>query len=245
MHRGIALTLLLTGALAGWSAPAHAEGPDSIVLRGPVLHGVLLEVRPHVLVRIRLDDGDEMTVPWSEVVAIRHAGADPPSLALAPRPEPPARPRHWYGWQTLLVDAGSLALAPLGVGIVTYALGPPVVHAAHGRAGAMLGSLLLRVGLPIVLAVGGAELGSATSIPNPNANTIAPGPVEGGLAGLVLGVVGAVAIDASVFAWEPGRGREPAKAAGMTPQLMVLPGFVPTGEAEHGRGGWLGVGGTF
>src|SRR6185436_18594378 len=61
-------------------------------------------------------------------------------------------PQRWYGWQTLLVDAGALSLVITGViiaedshrteeigmgmvigGVIGGLAGPPLVHAAHGK----------------------------------------------------------------------------------------------------------------
>jgi len=59
--------------------------------------------------------------------------------------------KHWYGWQTLLVDLGSVLTIPLGgVGLAGYALGAPIVHLAHGQVGRGVGSLGLRLALPLV-----------------------------------------------------------------------------------------------
>lgn len=73
--------------------------------------------------------------------------------------------RTWYGWQTLTVDAGALAI--LGVtqalahdstssypesarwaGLGTYVFGAPLVHAGHGNWGAAAASFSLRT-LPV------------------------------------------------------------------------------------------------
>ena len=70
---------------------------------------------------------------------------------------------QWYGWQTLISDAASLTLLVAGgktddldtrAGLVTasvgtFALGPPIIHWAHGQPLRSLGSLALRVGPPI------------------------------------------------------------------------------------------------
>lgn len=70
--------------------------------------------------------------------------------------EPPPRfgPPYWYGWQVNVVDAASLPILvttsderPLQtwVWLGVYALGGPVVHAAHGRGWRALGSFGMRV----------------------------------------------------------------------------------------------------
>jgi hypothetical protein len=83
----------------------------------------------------------------------------PPDVA----PQAPAK--RWYGWQTMAVDGLALGLTVTGltselpaltsVGLGTYALGPPVVHAAHGKVGTGLASFGIRVLAP----VGGGALG--------------------------------------------------------------------------------------
>ena len=247
MRRGILVASLFGAALLGVPSVAHASGPDVVQVRGRTFRGTVVETRPGVLVRIRFNDGDEVTVLWSEVVTIDGA-SPPPAIPIKPGPKlaQPDLPRHWYGWQTLLVDAGSLVLMPLaGVGIVTYAVGPSIVHAAHGRAGAALGSILLRVSMPLVLAVVGVGIGGAATPSNQNYNGVAPAPILGGLTGLVLGVLGAMAIDGAVFAWEPVKPSPAAAGSRASSSVIVAPKISLTGDAEHGHAGWMGIGGTF
>jgi hypothetical protein len=245
MRPSIAATALLGCALLGMASVAHASGSDVVQVKGRTFRGTVVATRPGVLVRIRLDDGTEVTAPWSEVVTIDGEPL-PPATAPKPGPKPATElPRHWYGWQTLLVDAGSLALMPLaGAGIVTYAVGPAIVHAAHGRAGPALASILLRTSMPLLLGVFGVALADPAPS-NPPSNGIAAGPIFGGLAGLVLGALGAMAIDDAVLAWEPGKVPTPATGSGASPGVMMVPKITLTGDAEHGRAGWVGIGGTF
>jgi hypothetical protein len=111
---------------------------------------------------------------------------------------------RWYGWQTLSVDAlavgGLLFAGALGgreVPLVTasagiYALGPPVVHLAHGHPWKGLASLGLRVGAPAL----GYALGRA-----------AGGDASGAaFAGAFLGGMGATATDAAFLAWDRWQG---------------------------------------
>lgn len=246
MRPSIAASALLGSALLGMPSVAHASGSDVVQVKGRTFRGTVVETRPGVLVRLRLDDGTEVTAPWSEVVTIDGEPL-PPATAAKPGPKPAVTelPRHWYGWQTLLVDAGSLALMPLaGVGIVTYAVGPSIVHAAHGRAGPALGSILLRTSMPLLLAVFGVALADATPSNRPS-NGIAVGPIFGGLTGLVMGVLAAMAIDDAVLAWEPGKVSSPATGSAAPPSVMVVPKITLTGDAEHGHAGWVGIGGSF
>jgi hypothetical protein len=111
--------------------------------------------------------------------------------------------KHWYGWQTLLVDAVSIAAMPAaGVGFGGYLLGAPIVHATHDRWGIAAASLGLRVALPVAGAIAGLKF--ANCAPQ-MANT------EGGdwcgvgeaIVGVGLGMLTAIAIDAAVFSYEP------------------------------------------
>lgn len=136
------------------------------------------------------------------------------STLLAPAPEPEAAPR-WYGNQVLLADGTALALVLAGAvaggagndtvglalaygGLATYALGGPIVHLAHDRPGAALGSLSLRVGLPAVSGLMGMAI---------EQQSCHPGQWFCGLGGMMLGglvgMAGAVAIDAAALAYAP------------------------------------------
>lgn len=125
------------------------------------------------------------------------------SAPLTTQPDVPPE-RRWYGGQTLAVDGimltsglllGSSGLAPLaGISILGYFAGGPMVHGAHDRGWAALGSFGLRLGGPLAgVAIAGA---------------IAPG-AAGGLGcnemcvgGLVAGYLGAVLLDAAALSWE-------------------------------------------
>jgi hypothetical protein len=118
-------------------------------------------------------------------------------------------PRHvqrWYGWQTLLTDGGALVLLATGAqsndpnstileaSLATYVLGGPVVHLAHGRLAPAGTSLLLRIGLPmgglgLGLFAGGCSLDACSS----------PGTL---VAGMAVGVISAIAVDAGVLSYE-------------------------------------------
>src|SRR5262249_8781630 len=84
--------------------------------------------------------------------------------------QPPEADDRWYGWQILAADAGVFALAgvtnrpevALGWG-ATGAL----VHGAHGNPGRALGSVLLRVALPIAGFAIGAAIGEERCRSNP------------------------------------------------------------------------------
>jgi hypothetical protein len=148
-------------------------------------------------------------VPGEPVGRAAEVGAAPRGAA---NPEPlgerasTAQRRHWYGWQTLLVDggvlvgtlaissggrSGSLALPVITTGFI---VGGPIVHAAHGQATSALGSLVLRASGPLLIA---AAFASDT--------TSGGGGYAAPLGLLVLGVLAipaAIAIDSAVIARE-------------------------------------------
>jgi hypothetical protein len=79
----------------------------------------------------------------------------------------PPRPKtHWYGWQTLMMDAIAVGMSAfanasnkpnLGVqlaGSGMFALGGPLVHVAHRAPGKAVGSLLLRASGPALMTYG-------------------------------------------------------------------------------------------
>lgn len=172
-----------------------------------------------------------------------HSEEDPPTAA-APPATPPAAPvapvprttrTKWYGRETLIVDGVSAGVFALGVGvawsaqgegmllfplagIVSYGIGAPIVHTTHGNVGRAAASLALRVALPTI----GTELTS----PRPDDSV-----------GLVIGVASAVALDASVFAFETVEETPPARsvrAINLSPVASINP-----------RGSFFGVGGAF
>ena len=87
---------------------------------------------------------------------------EPPRLSL----ESERNISPWYGWQTLLVDAGSLTLflaEPTGsagtvFGLIGLAVGAPIVHWAHDHGGEAGLSLALRVVSMVVVVLGGFVL---------------------------------------------------------------------------------------
>jgi hypothetical protein len=198
--------------------------------------------------------------------AVRSAHADPPAPAPPPAidpadrlpgdaPPPKAAPppeTHiaWYGYETLLTDtlSGAVAIVATSNGgsasvgflaALAYLAGGPIVHAETGqplRAGISLG---LRVALPLL----GAAIGvAAHSRPQPPSCCYPPDPDWGGLAaaaeGFMVGVGAAAVLDAAALAYKhvPDEPPAPRKAAvSVSPQVSVDP-----------RGGVrAGIGGTF
>ena len=153
---------------------------------------------------------------------------DAPQAREAPdAPQAPEAPRtSWYGWQTLVADAGVIALwsaayavddAKYGSsskqgyevgtnllvasGVAVYFLGGPAIHWAHGHGRKGLGSLGLRVGLPLGGLIAGALLGTVAC--GSSDNEIVPCPVAIGALGFMGGAVAAPIVDAAVVAREP------------------------------------------
>ena len=145
-----------------------------------------------------------------------------------------SQPHRWYGAPILLADGlayGSIGLAagvqetsgvtlPLGIG--TFILAGPIVHAAHRRWGRMGLSLAARTALPfagLVVGAGGCTGG---------------GDCASGLIGLtVLGMVAASIVDASALAYEP-----------ITPPASARPTVQPALSLARDRL-WLGASGMF
>lgn len=154
--------------------------------------------------------------------------------ALAPK-------RTWYGWQTLAVDGASLSAVLVGaaldrrdsgpdggvvtaLGLLGYELAPGIVHFVHRNPGRGFASFGVRLGMPLAGAVLGASL--ASNCDGYNCEE------DGAAVGLLLGMAGAIAIDASVFAYDDRR----PQATRATPRV------VPLASLQPGRA-WLGLGG--
>lgn len=113
--------------------------------------------------------------------------------------------KHWYGWQTLIADGASLIVVPLGAAaagspevaagafIGGYLLAAPIIHFAHGRPGIGAASLGLRLGMPLLGLAAGALADDCGG-----GDFCAVGPAIG----MALGMLGAVALDASLLAYE-------------------------------------------
>ncbi len=146
------------------------------------------------------------------------AGAAPPGLTpVAPAPEPQSPAIDYtdcYRGQTLGADGiavGLVVLAAVNAGtngrstntvsmlelaLATYAIGGPLVHLLHDRPGHAAGSLALRVGAPVVLALAGGFLGSLQS----SCDYCSSDSSGGAALGAVLGVITASVLDATILA---------------------------------------------
>lgn len=134
--------------------------------------------------------------------------------------------KEWYGWQTLICDGASVVTAPIGVGIGGYLLCAPIVHFAHGQPLAGIGSLGLRLGAPLGLAIAGGVLERGVSSGGTGRG------YAGAAVGFVLGIATAITLDAALLARKEVKNTE------------KKPTIVPTGNAQSGRIE-LGVAGTF
>jgi hypothetical protein len=116
--------------------------------------------------------------------------------------------REWYGYYNLSADTAAFGALAYGLSrpydndageglawtsLFIYGAGGPIIHWAHGNVGTGFASMGMRVGGPIVLAFAGCALDS---------NKSEFGCLAGGALGALLGVVGAVVVDASVLAYK-------------------------------------------
>lgn len=202
--------------------------------------------------------------------------SDPSSPAAPSAAVEPHRPTHWYGYQTLAMDGAALAFAipgmmgssgaGQGLGIasgLTYTLGAPIVHFAHGHVDKGFADIGLRLGLPALLGFVGGLIGEASYTPASCDETkqsfcgldhsfgqlgaFASGAELGG----ILGIGAAIAIDASVLARERVRHathhddeasappRAPPRTAHVEPTFGIAP------ERTGGTRATLGLLGTF
>ena len=178
--------------------------------------------------------------------------------------------RIWYGWQTLLLDAGALgamgaaagardpsvASALAGISLSTYALGPPIVHAFHGNGETALKSGGMRLFLPPAAAFAGAGIGGLVGLFGGaalGAGDYQTGPVWGGFVGLLVGAVvggvggfgvgyvGAVVVDASKFSYEEAPAIE-KQALAPKPAVWTVE---PRVSLSAKGGAQIGIGGAF
>jgi hypothetical protein len=144
--------------------------------------------------------------------------------------------RRWYGWQTLIADGASTLLllssaagddeaseTLVTMGLVGYEFAPGIVHFAHGNTGRGFGSFGLRLGMPLAGAFVGASAASGCDGFLCEAG--------GAAIGALVGMAGAIAIDAAVFAYDYPHPKRDAQGA-LRPLVLVSP-----------RTAWLGFGG--
>lgn len=143
-----------------------------------------------------------------------------------------ARP-HWYGWQTLTADGASFAAllvsasldgqgtsngsAGVGLawlGLLGYEAAPGIIHFAHRNPGRGFASFGMRLGMPLAGAFVGASVASDCNTNLCEAN--------GAAIGILLGMAGAIAIDAAVFAYDEPK-RRPLRSLDVLPFFSLTP----------------------
>lgn len=146
---------------------------------------------------------------------------------------PSEKASEWYGDQILYVDGALvlLALPTLGVTLIGYPLGGPIVHLAYENYGRAAGSLALRVGVPMVGVIATAAVACRRPPSDPQY------PYDDGDSGMCavmavvigapLGAMVATAIDSAVLAWADEPEPEPLRDTSET-GLRITPTFAPT-----------------
>ncbi|MBS2013935.1 MAG: hypothetical protein JST00_13680 [Deltaproteobacteria bacterium] len=179
------------------------------------------------------------TVLVATLLSSRIAVAEPTEAPSEERAEPPSEPpteTRWYGWQTLLVDASTVAVAfaaehPAPPALV-FVSGAPIIHLLHGRPEAAGMSVALRTLVPAVAALPGLVwmAGCEGWGCVPGVLTAVAGAGAGGLAALI--------VDAAVLAKE----RVPVLPASRDAVGKVH--IAPSAGLTRG-GAMMSVGGTF
>jgi hypothetical protein len=167
--------------------------------------------------------------------------------------EPAEKSERWYGWQTLAADAVPATLLVAGVALddgtspslygaaaLTFVVGGPVIHAVHDHAGKALGSLGLRLALPVV----GVVIGSSVAPPLNPCPALPGGECEESdstpvLLGGVFGMTAASIIDSALLAYEAETPAAERRRLA-TPSLRATPTF-----AISETGARVGLVGTF
>jgi hypothetical protein len=251
-HRAAFAAVLLPVVLMASPAVAQTIGAPS--------------TQPGATVTVKTPTGGVTAVGCTSVAfdptGMRTAGT--PATAECPPTSPPSKvepykfddtaaPKstRWYGWQTLTLDGAALLMTTFGASnnrdasallwaaLGTYALGGPLVHAAHEAPGKAGASLLLRVGAPIVLGYAGYAASSKGSWDD--------GVILTSF-GVLAGLATAITVDAAVLAREKveppavpaSENEEPKTGAVRKNSVRVSATFIPTRN-----GGTVGAVGTF
>lgn len=178
-------------------------------------------------------------------VSVAHAqSAEAPTThSVNPAPQmseaPPPAPRRWYGWKALTMDGVALTLGAAAIVVadrengdawsnrfaagatVAYLASGPTFHLIHGQPGHALGSLGLRGGLPIL---GALAWRSTVTCPAPGEEygNCGLGPI---VLGFAAGAVAAMALDATLLAWDRPERETPKQA-----RLGLAPMFSRDGQ---------------
>jgi hypothetical protein len=161
-----------------------------------------------------------------------------------------SRAKRWYGLQTLGVDGAAVGLALGGIiydapaltmfGVGTYALGPPIVHVAHGKVVTGLASVGIRLLAPLA---GGAVGGGVGYIGGGGLTNDGFGPLTtaavGATLGIAIGYFGAVVADAGALAYEDAKSDDASQQRRQAPRVVPMFNVMRDGNAS------AGVAGTF
>ena len=143
---------------------------------------------------------------------------------------------RWYGYQIWTADAAAGALylsaiadhdspALFGTSAITFGFGGPIIHLAHRRWDAALGSLGLRIAAPLLgLAVG--SLGDTPRTSDDGSGSHSDSSSKWTKLGVAVGAIAASALDGAFFSYEtrerPAESRNHhSLLANTTPQLVV------------------------
>jgi hypothetical protein len=158
---------------------------------------------------------------------------------------------RWYGWQTLILDGMSFATfavseatqtdGGVSLALLSYLIGPAIVHAGHQQWGASGASVALRLVLPLAGLISGMMATPACSGSNPCGAGVQPGDSnpDGGrnaLLGVGLGTLAASLLDGFVLARQPNE----SQARGAMGPLRHEPRAAPRPTAGFVRGGAVG-----
>lgn len=163
-------------------------------------------------------------------VTATEAAVDDEALLDDEGSSPESPRRTWYGWQTLTADGIStflvIAAASLAesdndtaetlvwMSLASYEFAPGIVHFVHKNPGRGFASFGIRLGMPLA----GAFVGAAAAS---GCNGYECEAVGAGV-GFLLGMGGAIAIDAAVLAYEYPESTRPG--ARVLPVVSLAPG---------------------
>lgn len=176
------------------------------------------------------------------LTSVAAAQAPGETMSWAPEETPPSSQapqvvKASYRGQVLLADGlslGMIILGPVGgndeltgLGFAGYFVGAPIVHIAHGRGGAALQSLGLRMGLPILGGMIGYRLGPNDVVCNEGRGDPQygdggacggdHGSITGLLVGALAGAVTASVVDATYLTTYEKRVARPSWSASLRP----------------------------
>jgi hypothetical protein len=218
----------------GPSSPVAEAGAPAALPAAPAAPAPSIAPLPPAAAQPAPAKADQLKEP--PVTAVEAASDD--DAALDEEDSSTEGPRRtWYGWQTLTADGISTLLFITGASLAGrgdetgetlawaslagYEFAPGVVHFVHENPGRGFASFGIRLGLPLAGAFVGAAAASGCSGYECEAG--------GAGAGFLLGMGGAIAIDAAVLAYDypqPSR-----RAARVLPVVSVAPGRTFVGLA--------------